>query len=274
MTRSFARIVTILAMVLIVLAADATLQAQDRGRGSRGGGGDRFGRGGMDAASLLRNEQVQTELKLSESQLAELKTFAEKARDQARELFSGLRDLSEDERRAKFEEMRSKRDELQAEAQKQLAKVLNETQVKRLDEITLQVRGIAALSDSKISGKLSLSDEQQKSIKDVLESQREMQREMYGSMRELRDLDREARTAKFDELRKKGKELTKEAKAAVLELLSKEQLASFEAMQGKPFELDRRSMFGGGRGRDREGGRREGGRRGDRDRDTNDPDAI
>jgi hypothetical protein len=238
-------------VVLIVLAADSMSQAQDRGRGRRGGG---FGfgggrRGGADAASLLRSEQVQTELKLGQDQLAAINTLTEKARQQSRELFSAMRDLSDDERRAKREELRSKQQALQADMRKQLETVLNEAQLKRLDEITLQVRGIGALADSEFSSKLSITDQQKQSIDDIIEAQRDMQRELFSGMRELRDLDGDERTARFAKLREKGEEIARETEAAVLELLTEEQRTSFKEMKGEPFELDRRSMFGGGRGR-------------------------
>ncbi len=249
MTRFFTWIATVLAVILIVLAADSISQAQDRGRGRRGGGfGFSGGRRGADAASLLRSEQIQTELKLDEDQLAEIETFTEKARQQSRELFSGLRDLSDAERQAKREELRSKQQELQAGMRKHLEKVLSEAQVKRLDEITLQVRGISALANSDFSSKLSITDQQKQSIDDLIEAQRDMQRELFSGMRELRDLDSDERTARVTKLREQGEEIARETEAAVLELLSEEQRATFKEMKGEPFELDRRALFGGGRG--------------------------
>ncbi len=265
--RSFTRIATVLAIVLVFLAVDSIAQAQDRGRGRRGGGGG-FGGGfggsrgaGVEAGSLLRSEQVQAELKLSEDQLAEISALTEKAREQVRESFRGFRDLSDDERRAKGEELRSKQQELQADMRKQLEKVLSAEQVKRLDEISLQVRGMRALADSAIRSKLSITEEQKQGIDDIVQAQRDMMRELFGGMRELRDLDNDERAAKFAELREKGEELASETEAAVLELLTEEQRRSFAEMKGKPFELDRRSLFGGGRGgRGGESGQRERGR--------------
>jgi uncharacterized membrane protein YgcG len=290
MTRSFTWMATVLAMVLIVLAADTTSQAQDRGRGRRGGGdgiaqgrrgpgsnrfgGGRRGGGGADFGSLLRSEQVQTELKLDEGQLAKIVAISEKSREQSRELFSGMRDLSDDERRAKGEELQKKMRQLQTDMRQQLETVLNATQVKRLDELTLQIRGIGAFADSEFCGKLSITDEQKQGIDDIIAAQRDMQRELFGSMRELRDLDDDERTTRLTKMREKGEEITRETEAAVLELLSEEQRTSYKQMKGEPFELDRRSMFGGGRGGpdgQRGRGRAGGGRGGDGGRGANRP---
>jgi len=274
MVRSLSWLATVL-LVLVVVIADSPSPAQDRDRGGRRGGerfgqagrggfggGGRRGGGGVDAGRLLRNEKVQTELKLDEDQRGELAKLAEEAIDSVREMFSGFRDLSDAERQEKMEEMRTKRQELQADMRKKLEAVLNTDQVKRLDEITLQVRGIGALADKQYMGKLSITDQQKQGIEDVVEAQRDMQRELFGSFRDLRDLDPDEQQEKMAEMRKKGEEISTETEAAVLELLTAEQRTNFEELKGEPFELDRRELFGGGRGGP--GGQRGRGRQRDR----------
>ena len=280
MKHSFSCLATALALILVVFAADTVSHAQNRERGRRGergergergdraGQGGRGGRGGFgggrrgggtDASSLLRSEQVQKELGLSESQISELTSIAEEAREKSREIFGGMRDLSESERAARREELQKQRAEMQSELRQKLATVMSDTQMKRLDEITLQIRGISSLLDAELGAKLSITEEQKQSISDIVEAQREMQRELFGSMRDLRDLDAEERTAKIAELREKGEEIGKETEAAVLDVLSEQQQATYVSMKGSPFEFDRQSLFGGRGGQN---GRRERGRRG------------
>ena len=69
-----ALIAALVAMTGLAFAADA--QAQRRG----------FGRG-INALTLLRAEAVQKELKLGDSQVAQVKEIVDKSRSESRELF-------------------------------------------------------------------------------------------------------------------------------------------------------------------------------------------
>ena len=66
----------------------------------------------MMNAGLLRSEQVQKELKLTEDQVKKLTELQEKGRNQRREMFGGLRDKSPEERQAAFTKMREKMQEM------------------------------------------------------------------------------------------------------------------------------------------------------------------
>lgn len=238
--------------LVVVLAAASVGLAQ--GRGGRGGPGGRFGFGGppggpggpggrgMGPGMLLRNEKVQTELALSDEQKSSIEAAIEKSMENNRDFFGSLRDLSDEERRAKMDEFRAKAEE----ANKELMALLNEDQQKRLNQISLQLRGVDALLDDEYAGKLGLSDDQKQQIRDLLETQREMQREMFAGLRDLSD---EERRAKFEEMGKAQEELRKETDSAAVELLTDAQKAQWNDLLGKPFEIDRASLFGGfGRG--------------------------
>ncbi|MBT6153810.1 MAG: hypothetical protein HOL01_25595 [Planctomycetaceae bacterium] len=223
----------------VVLVAGSTSYAQgQRGRGFRGFGG------GASSSALLGSEQVQKELKLSEEQIAKVKEITDASRASSRELFSGLRDLPEEERRAKFAELREKMTKAAEETGKKVAAVLNDTQNARLGQIVLQQQGIGALASKDTAAKLSLTKDQQQQIKDLVEAQREMQRELFSG---LRDIPQAERRAKFEELGKKREEITTETNKAVMEVLTAAQKTQFEQMKGEKFELDRRALFGGRR---------------------------
>ncbi len=242
-----------LALLALVVAAGSVF-AQDapgqRGRGDRGRFSGGSGFGGLGSAMLLRVEKVQTELKLTADQQAKVKEIQDAARKEMGDLFSGIRDLPEDQRRAKFAEMREKGQAAAKATAEKIDGVLTTEQKARLEQITLQQRGTSALADPKIAESLGLSAEQKTKITDIYGAQREMMQEMFAGGQ---DLSREERAKKFNENREKMQELRTETDKAVLEVLTADQKSKFEASQGAKFELDRSELFSGF------GGRRRGG---------------
>jgi Spy/CpxP family protein refolding chaperone len=222
-----------------LLAGDVMAQGQEGGRRGRGGRGGGFGRGGgMNAAMLIGSEQVQKELELADEQKAEIKKLTDEMQERTRAAFAAVRDLSEDERQAKREEMAKEGEARMAEAKKKIDEVLLPEQRERLDQIVLQVQGTQALATEAVAAKLSLSDEQKTKIKEVQEAQGEKMRELFQGGR-----DGGGREA-FDKLRTE----TQEKVDAILTAEQKEKLAQ---LKGKAFELDRsqfRGPGGGGRG--------------------------
>ncbi len=205
------------------------------GFGGPGGPGG-FG-GGL--SSLVTREEIQQELQLVDEQKDKLRTITEEMRDKVREemrdIFSQMRDLSEDERRAKFGEIRTKMEALNADAEKQLEKVLLPHQLDRLKQIDLQTklryRGSSALTGGDIAKALNLTDEQREKL--------------------------EKRAAEVqEELQAKIRELQADARKKMLDVLTPDQQAQLEKMMGQQFDLpeqnfrDRLRGRGGREGRD------------------------
>ncbi len=208
-----------LALSVVVLVSQQAW-AQRPG-GGRGGFGD-FGRSKL---MLLSQTSVQEELKLADDQLKKVTDLGEKQRAS----FGELQGLSREERQAKFEEMRKASDTAVAE-------VLKEDQLKRLNQISLQLRGARAFADPEIAEKLALTADQKSQLQAIEDA----------AMEEMRKLgeegaDREEMREKFEELRKSGNE---KAQA----MLSSEQQAKWKELTGAPFKGEiRRGEFGGGR---------------------------
>lgn len=213
------------------------------------GGGPGGPGGGLGEGMLLSNEQVQKELELTTEQVADLGKLRESQQTQMRESFSGLRDLSEEERRAKFEELRPKLEAAQKESREKLLEILLPHQQERLKQISLQLRGPAAIDDPEVASELKITDEQ----KEKLASTRETLRE------KMQALFREG--AGGEGMREKFQALRKENEEALLGVLTAEQRERLEKLKGEKFELDM-SQFGrgpGGPAGGRFGGRRPGG---------------
>lgn len=237
-------------------------QGRDRQGGGRQGGGQRRGGGpggmrggpgggpggGIDKLTLVAAKPIQEELKLGEDEIFFVNKLVEDRRAESRELFSGIdfRSLPEEERRAKFEELNKKRQELSKESEEAVSEFLTKEQSKRLDEIALQLRGVRALSDEKVATKVGLDKAQNKSIEDTFAAAAEDGRKMFEEMR--------SSGGDFNAMREKFEAARKAVDEKVLAVLTAEQKQKFDALKGKPFEVDRRSLFSfGGRGQGGQG---------------------
>jgi Spy/CpxP family protein refolding chaperone len=151
----------------------------------------------------------------------------------------GFQDLSEEERERMREEFRKRAEERAKLEKEKLAEILLPHQLKRLNEIYVQVLGVRALQDADVANELKITDKQKK---DMEEAQAAARESMGAEMRELfQSGDREKIQAKMAELRKKSDE-------KVLAVLTAQQKKKFEEMKGKPFELPEgalRGAFGG-----------------------------
>ena len=176
-----------------------------RGGGFPGGGGRGPG-GGIDKLTLASAKPIQEELKLGEDELFFVAQLNEDFRADSRELYSGIdwRSLSEEDRKTKFEEVGKKRAALVKESEKGLAELLTEKQVKRLDEIALQLMGIRALANEDVQKKLKVTSDQKTKIDDTMKAADDDRRKMFEEMRASgggRD-GFEAMREKFDAARK------------------------------------------------------------------------
>jgi len=205
---------TLLGLGLVALLASP---AAAQGRGGRMMGGN--------LAFLLTNESVQKELKLDDKQVDKAKDLAEKTREESREKFQGLQDLSQEERRAKMQEINR---EINATTLKAAGEFLKPEQVARLKQISLQVRGVQAFNDPEVQKKLNLTDSQKGEIQAIAQESREGTRGLFGQ--DQSPEEREAAMKKIAEIRKQA--LTKvEAK------LNDEQQKTWKELIGSPFEF-------------------------------------
>jgi hypothetical protein len=228
-----------------------------------GGGRGGFGMGQSSPLQLVGNAAVQKELGMSEDQIAKAKTLGDEAREELTAGggggFQGLRDLPEDERRAKMEEMRAKMAETAKKVndkyKPKLAAVLDAKQMTRLQQIHVQAAGPGAYSDPDVATALGLSKDQQDKIASIQKAFGDKQREMFaaGGGGGGGGADREERMAKVRELNDThNKDL-----AAVL---TADQQTKFASLKGAEFDVSqlRRAPAGGGGAGGRPGGGRPG----------------
>ena len=242
-----------LVLILGLAVSTAAFAQQSRGQGGRGGfGGGGFGGFGGGGAmggsfALLQDENVKKELDLVDEQVSKITSLQEKLQEDLRSQFQGqdfssFRDLSEDERNARVEEMRAKSQKVTDAAQKQLDEILLPQQRERLKQIVVQQQlrrqGTSdALSEGELAEQLGITEEQKQ---------------------RLADKQREVETA----LREKMEKLRQEAQDEVLSVLSDSQKSKLKQMTGEPITLSP-PQFGGQGGPGGAGGRFGGARGGD-----------
>jgi Spy/CpxP family protein refolding chaperone len=165
---------------------------------------------------LLQSEDVQKELKLTDTQIDKVKEMAEKQKN-------AFKDIPKDkeERLKKIEEIRK---EMQ-EREKQIAELLKPEQAKRLDQIMLQQQGAAGLLSPKVVEDLKITDEQKTKITEAI----------TDSAKELGDL---LKGGKIDpaELRKKLAEQPTKTMEKAINVLTPDQKKQWKEMVGEPFK--------------------------------------
>jgi Spy/CpxP family protein refolding chaperone len=218
------------------------------GPGGPGGPGGFFG-GGI--AGLVQMPEVQREVELTDDQKTELGKLRNEIRDQIRnqmqDSFNGMRDLSDEERQARIDQIRTQMDTIRKDVEAKLQKVLLPNQFDRLKQIDLQSRvqreGAAALTSGELADQLGLTDEQREQLQQKSEQVQQ-------------DLQTKIRQARLD------------ARNQLLDVLTAEQRAKLETLMGAKFDLPEPNPNGGQFGN--RGGR---GSRGERGRAARNNDA-
>jgi Spy/CpxP family protein refolding chaperone len=247
------QLVTAVSVMLCVLTAGALAQRGGgggfRGGGFGGPGGFRGPFGGGGLVGLAMRDDVQQELQLVDEQQEKVAEVVDETRnqmrDELRDLFSQMGDLSDEERQDRFDQIRSKVEAINASMEKRLKKVLLPHQFDRLKQIELQARiqqrGAAALTSGELAEALDLTEAQREKLEQRAE---EVQQELQEQIRQLQV----------------------EARNKILAVLLPEQRAKLDSMMGDQFDsLDQIPGFGGPGGRGGRGGFR-GASRGERER--------
>ena len=220
MTRLSCFVLSVMSLVSIAGLTGCSGSASDeptpRQFGGPGGGRANF--------NLLNNDKVQKELALTEKQ----KEAVKKAFDDQRNGFSDLPDS--DDRFTKMQE-------LFKTLQDKISALLDDKQKARLKEIQLQIQGPAGLANKETADALKLSDDQVEQIKKINETMQT----------DIRDTFQAAGQVNFNEVQDEITRLRKDGNDKILAVLTADQKAAFEAMQGAKFELPG-GGFGGGFG--------------------------
>jgi Spy/CpxP family protein refolding chaperone len=219
-------------MLTAVIALPAMAQRPQR----PGGGG--MGFGPPTGVALLRSEDVQKDLKLSDEQKEKVKTYLAKQGEEMRSAFGGGGRPDQE----KVAELRKKMQEENAKFQKD---ALTEEQNKRLKQIGYQVGGIAVFSTEDVAKELKITDEQKEKFKNIADQLRKDRQEVTGGGGGGGGGGR--RPMISPDQQKKIDALVKEATEKAHDVLTADQKKTWESMIGAKFEGKIQQGFGGGR---------------------------
>ncbi len=202
------------------------------------------GRGGMNMNAmmsnglfLLQDVKVREELVLLDDQVDELEKLQEDFRNEMMKMFSGMRDMSAEDRTTAMEKVQKDMESLTKSFQDDLDEVLTKDQQKRLKQLAVQsqsrgrgVGGTLLIDD--IKADLDISPELEDKIKEASEKAEKKLQEEIAKLR-------------------------KNAEDEILKVLSATQRSKYREMVGDPFEFS--NPFAMGNGGQRGGGQQRGG---------------
>ncbi|MCA9114400.1 MAG: hypothetical protein KDA79_04890, partial [Planctomycetaceae bacterium] len=195
-------------------------------------GGREFGRGrgpggpgGSSLTGMLRTEEVQQQLQLTEAQKSSLEELNVDSRSNPAfgEMFQRMRSAETDEEREKLRnEFQQLRDSQQAAAEKKVREVLSADQLQQLVQQYLREAGPAALVQQDVARAVGLTEAQQKQIQELNEKrQGEIQEQFRGPRDE--NLSREDREKQREESRQQWN-------TKLLAVLGEAQLATWQKL--------------------------------------------
>jgi hypothetical protein len=185
---------------------------------------------------LLRVDAVQKELSLNEEQAKSIADVGAQMQSDAMEIFSGLQDLTPEERQKELPELMKLMTEKAKELQAKVDKILMPPQSARLKELSIQRRGVEALQDDEVAKALKISDEQKKKLVGLRDEAGEKQQEIIQAVLSGGG-DRSG-------IREKIQALQKEFGEKALAILSSEQREQFEKLKGAKFDFPPQRGFG------------------------------
>jgi hypothetical protein len=219
--------------LVAVLAGTASAQRQ---RGGQGRGG--FGGGGV--GFLISNEAVQKELKMDKDQADKATEAVKKVREKHADDFSKLRDVPQDERRTKMQELSK---EVNEETLKSVGEVLKPEQMTRLKQIELQRSSFAAFTRPDVQEALKLTTEQKEKVKTISDEANKDIQALRGAGGQGRGqggaggAGRGQGRGGFGANNEKVTALRKETNGKLVALLTDDQKKTWKGLTGDAFEV-------------------------------------
>lgn len=183
---------------------------------------------------LLGLAEIKKELEVSVEQDRALRELAQQTLEakSAHERYN-FREMSDQQRSEAFDRILQEQSARVREMKQKLQEVLQPDQIKRFEQISLQLRGVLALADPAVQESLEITDEQ---IRDLTAVRDRVHAKMRDRARQFFQLaDREAMHKAFAEMRE-------EVEQQVYDVLTAEQRSRLEEMKGEPFELPFREL--------------------------------
>lgn len=185
-----------------------------------GGAGGFGGFGGPLGA--LQRPVVQADLKLTDEQKGKLDELRQQILQEGGSILQGIQNATPEERAKKMGEF----------TQLQYAKlgtVLKPEQIKRLQQVVLQIDGlVGSIMQPAVGEKLKITDEQRQKIGPIVQGSQQARREIFQSIQN---------GGSREEAQKKTAELVKATDEKIIALLTDDQKKTWKEMCGEPLKL-------------------------------------
>ena len=176
----------------------------------------------------MQLDEVQTAAKLTDDQKAAAKELQTKMSDARMQVFQ--------DSQGDFDKMAADIVKLYADSHTDLNAKLDASQVKRMQELYLQVNHAMALNDEAIQKMLELTDEQKSKLQEANLKSRE---KLFSAFQDFQNMS-------DDEREKSGKEMVDSRDESMLSVLNDEQKAAFEKAKGEAPKIDLSKLPGPG----------------------------
>lgn len=176
-------------------------------------------------------EQVSPLLSLNPEQRQKIQDIIQSSRNDVQAMFAGAQQMSREQREIKLPAIREKAQLVIQGYRRKLESVLTAAQAQRLRELSLQVRGYAAVNDPDIAEALALSSEQRVKVAATLDEVAAMRRNLALAPRAANRFERKDR-------RQAKRQLKTVVTERIGSILTQEQLDQFAQMQGPKLGLN------------------------------------
>ena len=206
------------AAILVISTTEVTAQDRGRARAFRTGG-----ESPNDPTYLLASKSVQKELALTDSQKASFQKLRD-TESGAHPFSGGLIGQSQEDIQKKLEQHAT-------ENRSRVFNLLTPQQIARLNEINIQVVGVAALSFDDVAERLALTADQKAKLKTFAGEARRKQDDLNAP-----NNGRPVEASKRQAYKQKLDQITAERKKQAFAVLTDDQQAKFKTLQGEKFD--------------------------------------
>jgi hypothetical protein len=230
----------VLAIAAVGLALSVSLAPVAGAQGGGGGRGQR-GMGGGGGLALLTIKDVQTELKMTEPQVAKIAEKQQEMQGKMQELFQGGGAGGERPSREEMQARQAKIRELQSKA---VNDILDTKQQKRFAQLEYQSMGVSGASQRKeVADALNITEDQRTKMREIQQAQFEELRNSGGAGfgPDATPEERAAMMKKFQDLQKAANE------KIVTTVLTDAQKTKWKELIGEPVKFSLAPQGGFGR---------------------------
>jgi hypothetical protein len=189
-----------------------------------------------DPLELLQNPQIKAELGMTDDQSTQLKKVTQEFRKELKPLTDKLKDVKDPSQlEVKKQEVGPALQQREKAFQEKVRAILKPEQIKRSQQIFLQIFGWGPMTQKDFDDELQLTGEQKKKLDDIRE---QMVQRMQSTWEAPAGAEQPSEQA-ISSNRERMENISKDANERSWNVLTEQQRRTLETLKGKPFKFDR-----------------------------------